>query len=180
MFELGLSRSDECERLRRSLLMTIRPWYWSMTDTIVQGLASLRVCGDPRVHPLAEHHPWPVSPCFGLAAWVTVLEPLHLATGRSVYRRLFEFWLRILGVAFGLGVVSGVAMGFQFGTNWSALSRLRPDSGSTGLLRDIHGVLPRRVSWILYSAGLGCGLGSIFLPRPWSLSVRRTPPSQSW
>lgn len=59
----------------------------------------------------------------GLAAWLTILEALHLATGRSVYRRVFEFWLKIFGVAFGLGVVSGVVMGFQFGTNWSELSR---------------------------------------------------------
>jgi cytochrome bd ubiquinol oxidase subunit I len=59
----------------------------------------------------------------GLAAWLTVLESLHLATGRSVYRRLFDFWLKVFGIAFGLGVVSGVVMGFQFGTNWSELSR---------------------------------------------------------
>ncbi|HEX4742826.1 MAG TPA: cytochrome ubiquinol oxidase subunit I [Caulobacteraceae bacterium] len=60
----------------------------------------------------------------GLAAWLTVLEALHLATGRPVYRRVFEFWLKIFGVAFGLGVVSGVVMGFQFGTNWSELARM--------------------------------------------------------
>src|ERR1700685_2322799 len=60
----------------------------------------------------------------GLAAWLTVLETLHLRTGRPVYRVLFEFWLKIFGVAFGLGVVSGIVMAFQFGTNWSVLSRL--------------------------------------------------------
>jgi Cytochrome bd terminal oxidase subunit I len=43
----------------------------------------------------------------GLAAWFTVLEALGLATGRPVYRGMFEFWLKIFGVAFGLGVVSG-------------------------------------------------------------------------
>jgi cytochrome d ubiquinol oxidase subunit I len=59
----------------------------------------------------------------GLAAWLTVLEAFHLATGQAVYRRVFEFWLKIFGIAFGLGVVSGVVMGFQFGTNWSELSR---------------------------------------------------------
>jgi cytochrome bd ubiquinol oxidase subunit I len=58
----------------------------------------------------------------GLAAWLVVLEGLHLATVRPVYRRLFDFWLKIFGVAFGLGVVSGVVMGFEFGTNWSRLS----------------------------------------------------------
>jgi|ERR1700733_826870 cytochrome d ubiquinol oxidase subunit I len=58
----------------------------------------------------------------GLAAWLAVLEGLHLVTDRPVYRRLFDFWLKIFGVAFGLGVVSGVVMGFEFGTNWSRLS----------------------------------------------------------
>ena len=60
----------------------------------------------------------------GLAAWLSVLEALRLATGRQVYRSLFEFWLKIFGVVFGLGVVSGIAMAFQFGTNWSELSKI--------------------------------------------------------
>src|ERR1700754_4005967 len=59
----------------------------------------------------------------GLAAWLTVLEALNLVTGRPAYRLVFEFWLKIFGVAFGLGVVSGIVMAFQFGTNWSELSR---------------------------------------------------------
>jgi cytochrome d ubiquinol oxidase subunit I len=60
----------------------------------------------------------------GLAAWLTVLEALHLATGRPAYRVIFEFWLKIFGVAFGLGVVSGIVMAFEFGTNWSVLSKM--------------------------------------------------------
>ena len=59
----------------------------------------------------------------GLAAWLTVLEALHLATGRPTYRVVFEFWLKIFGIAFGLGVVSGIVMAFQLGTNWSEFSR---------------------------------------------------------
>jgi cytochrome d ubiquinol oxidase subunit I len=67
-----------------------------------------------------------IFPAFtiGLAAWLTVLEALHLKTGRPAYRVLFEFWLKIFGVAFGFGVVSGVVMAFQFGTNWSVLSKM--------------------------------------------------------
>lgn len=67
-----------------------------------------------------------IFPAFtiGLAAWLTVLEALHLRTGKQVYQTLFEFWLKIFGIAFGLGVVSGVVMGFQFGTNWSELSKM--------------------------------------------------------
>jgi cytochrome bd ubiquinol oxidase subunit I len=53
----------------------------------------------------------------GLAAWLTVLEACHLVTGKPVYRRLFEFWLKIFGVTFGLGVVSGIVLAFEFGMN---------------------------------------------------------------
>src|ERR1700752_5117662 len=67
-----------------------------------------------------------IFPAFtiGLAAWLTVLEALHLRTGRAVYQTLFEFWLKIFGLAFGLGVVSGVVMGFQSGTNWSVMAKM--------------------------------------------------------
>src|ERR1700742_967347 len=66
-----------------------------------------------------------IFPAFtvGLAAWLCVLEAMSLATGRPVYSRLFEFWRTIFAVAFAMGVVSGIVMGFQFGTNWSELSR---------------------------------------------------------
>src|SRR6201981_1329730 len=60
----------------------------------------------------------------GLAAWLTVLEALRLATDRPVYRVIFDFWLKIFGVAFGLGGVFGIVMAFQFGTNWSELSKM--------------------------------------------------------
>src|SRR5271163_441809 len=59
----------------------------------------------------------------GVAAWLTVLEALSLATGRPAYRVVFEFWLKIFGVVFGLGVVTGIVMAFQFGTNWSEMAR---------------------------------------------------------
>jgi cytochrome d ubiquinol oxidase subunit I len=67
-----------------------------------------------------------IFPAFtiGLAAWLAVLEALYLKTGRQTYRIVFEFWLKIFGVAFGLGVVSGIVMAFQFGTNWSVLSKM--------------------------------------------------------
>jgi cytochrome bd ubiquinol oxidase subunit I len=60
----------------------------------------------------------------GLAAWLTVLEALYLATGLPAYRTVFEFWLKIFGIAFGLGVVSGIVMAFELGTNWSEFSRV--------------------------------------------------------
>jgi cytochrome d ubiquinol oxidase subunit I len=66
-----------------------------------------------------------IFPAFtiGLAAWLAFLEALSVATRRPVYRRLFDFWVRIFAIAFGLGVVSGIVLAFEFGTNWSELSR---------------------------------------------------------
>lgn len=58
----------------------------------------------------------------GLAAWLTVHEGGFQWSGKPVYRRLFEFWLAIFAFAFGLDVVSGIVMAFEFGTNWSSLS----------------------------------------------------------
>jgi cytochrome d ubiquinol oxidase subunit I len=63
----------------------------------------------------------------GLASYVAVLEGLHLATGGAVYLRLSNFWIRIFAVSFGMGVVSGVVMPFQFGTNWSRFSDATAD-----------------------------------------------------
>jgi cytochrome bd ubiquinol oxidase subunit I len=58
----------------------------------------------------------------GLASYLAVLEGLWLATGQRVYRDLFRYWLKIFTLAFGMGVVSGVVMSYQFGTNWSAFT----------------------------------------------------------
>ena len=65
-----------------------------------------------------------VFPAFsiGLASYLAVLEGLWLATGRAVYHDLFQYWLKIFAVAFGMGVVSGLVMSYQFGTNWSVFS----------------------------------------------------------
>ncbi|WP_046115569.1 cytochrome ubiquinol oxidase subunit I [Aquincola tertiaricarbonis] len=59
----------------------------------------------------------------GLASYLAVLEGLWLRTGRRVYLDLYQFWLKVFAVAFGMGVVSGLVMAYQFGTNWSAFSR---------------------------------------------------------
>jgi cytochrome bd ubiquinol oxidase subunit I len=55
----------------------------------------------------------------GLAAYVAVLEGLHLITGREAYARISTFWTKIFAVSVAMGVVSGIMMPFQFGTNWS-------------------------------------------------------------
>src|SRR3954452_5098801 len=58
----------------------------------------------------------------GLAAWLATIEGVRLTTGREVYRRIFDFWLKVFALSFGTGVVTGIVMAFQFGTNWSVLS----------------------------------------------------------
>ncbi|MBB3342281.1 cytochrome d ubiquinol oxidase subunit I [Luteimonas sp. RC10] len=58
----------------------------------------------------------------GLSSWLAFLEWRWLRTRAAVWRDLYFFWLRIFAVSFGMGVVSGIVMSFQFGTNWSALS----------------------------------------------------------
>jgi cytochrome bd ubiquinol oxidase subunit I len=68
----------------------------------------------------------------GLASYLAVLEGTWLYTRDEVYRDLFRFWLKIFAVAFGMGVVSGIVMAYQFGTNWSEFSRF--SGGITGPL----------------------------------------------
>ncbi|WP_444436978.1 cytochrome ubiquinol oxidase subunit I [Pseudomonas sp. A6] len=58
----------------------------------------------------------------GLASYLAVLEGLWLKSGQEVYRDLYHFWSKIFAVNFGMGVVSGLVMAYQFGTNWSHFS----------------------------------------------------------
>src|SRR5215469_9891524 len=58
----------------------------------------------------------------GLSSFIAVQEGLWLATGRDVYVRISTFWTKIFAIAFGMGVVTGIVMPFQFGTNWSRYS----------------------------------------------------------
>ncbi len=65
-----------------------------------------------------------IFPAFtiGLAAWLATIEGMRLATGNPIYRRIFDFWLKVFAVSFGMGVVTGIVMAFQFGTNWGVLA----------------------------------------------------------
>jgi cytochrome d ubiquinol oxidase subunit I len=65
-----------------------------------------------------------VFPAFtiGLASWLAVLEGLWLITGRDTYIQVFRYWSKIFAIVFGMGVVSGIVMSYQFGTNWSVFS----------------------------------------------------------
>ena len=65
-----------------------------------------------------------VFPAFtiGLASWLAVVEWRWLKTGKDIYQEVYRMWVKIFAVTFGMGVVSGVVMSFQFGTNWSVFS----------------------------------------------------------
>lgn len=58
----------------------------------------------------------------GLASFLAVLEGLWLKTHDDVYRDLYHFWSKIFAVNFGMGVVSGLVMAYEFGTNWGGFS----------------------------------------------------------
>jgi Cytochrome bd terminal oxidase subunit I len=109
-----------------------------------------------------------IFPAFtiGLAAWLAFLEACSLVFKKPVYRRLFDFWLRIFAIAFGLGVVSGIVMAFEFGTNWSELAAA-PDR-SRGHCSATRASPPsrsrRRSSVSLSSAAIECRDSSICSP----------------
>lgn len=65
-----------------------------------------------------------IFPAFtiGLASWLAVLEWRYLRTGNAIYAEIYKQWIKIFAVAFGMGVVSGIVMSYQFGTNWAVFS----------------------------------------------------------
>jgi cytochrome bd ubiquinol oxidase subunit I len=63
----------------------------------------------------------------GLASYIAVLEGLYFFSGRENWFRISGFWTRIFAVSFGMGVVSGIIMPFQFGTNWSRFTDATAD-----------------------------------------------------
>src|SRR5215203_7058929 len=58
----------------------------------------------------------------GLASYLAVLEGLWLRTGEDRFMNLFRYWLKIFALVFAMGVVSGIVMSYEFGTNWSVFS----------------------------------------------------------
>jgi cytochrome bd ubiquinol oxidase subunit I len=85
----------------------------------------------------------------GLAPLVVVLKTMALRTGKDVYNQAARFWGRIFGISFLMGVVTGIPMEFQFGTNWSQFSRLT--GGVIGQTLVMEGVF----AFFLESAFLG-------------------------
>src|SRR5579863_9828326 len=65
-----------------------------------------------------------IFPAFtiGLASYLAVLEALWLKTAKPVYQNLYRYWIKIFSIVFAMGVVSGIVMSYQFGTNWAVFS----------------------------------------------------------
>ena len=98
----------------------------------------------------------------GLASYIAILEGLHFATGREIYFRISTYWIKIFSVAFGVGVVSGVIMPFQFGTNWSRYADATADV--LGPLFAYEGI----TAFFLEAAFLGVLLFGRKLVPPWA------------
>lgn len=112
----------------------------------------------------------------GCASYIAVLEGLYLHKRRDLYLRLSNFWTRIFAVAFGMGVVTGIVMPFQFGTNWSRFSDaaaniISPmlayegltafflEAGFIGVLLLARKLVP---PWVHFFAALMVALGTLF------------------
>ena len=78
----------------------------------------------------------------GLALLILVLKTMALRTGNEHYHRAARFWARIFAVNFAMGVVTGIPMEFQFGTNWSRFSKAA--GGVIGQTLAMEGVLDRK------------------------------------
>jgi cytochrome d ubiquinol oxidase subunit I len=114
----------------------------------------------------------------GLASFIAMLEGLRLATGRDVYVHISTFWIKIFSIAFGMGVVTGVVMPFQIGTNWSRYSDtvanvLSPlfayegltafflEAGFLGVLLFGRKLVP---AWAYFVSALMVAVGTLFSP----------------
>jgi cytochrome d ubiquinol oxidase subunit I len=85
----------------------------------------------------------------GVAPLIVVLKSLYLRTNNALYNRAARFWAKVFGIAFVMGVVTGIPMEFQFGTNWAEFSRVT--GGVIGQPLVMEGVF----SFFLESAFLG-------------------------
>ncbi|MGZ8154717.1 MAG: cytochrome ubiquinol oxidase subunit I [Burkholderiales bacterium] len=112
----------------------------------------------------------------GLASYIAVLEALYLGTGRPAYLRISMFWIKVFALSFGMGVVSGIVMPFQFGTNWSryseataaivaplmgyeALTAFFLEAAFLGILLFGRKLVPQ---WVHFASALVVTLGTLF------------------
>ena len=92
-----------------------------LPESTVLGFSALELARTQFGFTIAFHIIFPAI-TIGLASFLAVLEGFWLKTCNQVYKDLYHFWLKIFGVTFGMGVVSGLVMAYQFGTNWGGFS----------------------------------------------------------
>ncbi len=92
-----------------------------MLDAVFSHLDALTLARVQFAFTVSFHFIFPAF-SIGLASYLAVLEGMWLKTGDDIYLRLFKYWIKIFAIAFAMGVVSGIVMSYQFGTNWSVFS----------------------------------------------------------
>ena len=70
---------------------------------------------------IGYHILWPAY-TIGISGFIVILGALSLSTGRAVYRELLRFWIHLFALGFAMGVVTGVVLSYEIGTNWSGFS----------------------------------------------------------
>ncbi len=120
------------------------------------------------------HYLFPIL-TMGLGVFIALLATLHLATGEERYDRAARFWTRIFAINFAVGVVTGIPMEFEFGTNWSRFSQFGGgvfgqtlpmegvyafflESGFLGLYHFGRGRVKPVIHWL---SGVGVAVGSL-------------------
>jgi cytochrome bd-type quinol oxidase subunit 1 len=103
----------------------------------------------------------------GLGLLIVIMKAIALKTGNEIYNNSARFWAKIFAINFAIGVVTGIPMEFQFGTNWARFSTFA--GGVIGQTLAMEGVF----AFFLESSFLGLFLFGecIFLQRSWSLPV---------
>ena len=117
----------------------------------------------------------------GLASYIAVLEGLFFFTGRDHWFRISRFWTRIFSVSFAMGVVSGIIMPFQFGTNWSRFSDAASNVISPMLAYEdlMAFFLEATFLGVLLFGRHWCRAGRTSWPPAWWRWARCSPPSGS-
>ncbi len=88
---------------------------------MIEGLSALTLARIQFAFTVSFHIIFPAF-TIGLASWLAVLEWRWLKTGNIIFAEIYRMWVKIFAVTFGMGVVSGVVLSFQFGTNWSVFA----------------------------------------------------------
>jgi len=120
------------------------------------------------------HYLFPIL-TMGLGFFIALFSTLHLCTGDRRYAGAARFWVKIFAINFALGIVTGIPLEFEFGTNWSRFSSFGGgvfgqalplegvyafflESGFLGLFLFGEGRVPRAMHWL---SGIGVSLGSL-------------------